>query len=90
MQMLWMIFHLVHSFFEVNLSVRIKQHNFIALLAPHNFMMTGKLIIKTKSIRKLSNFNFHLTKTLYQNNNNLNNIGFFFTFFKGYRCNSYL
>jgi len=37
----------------------------------------------TESIRKLSNFNFQWTKTLYQNN--LNNITFFFTFFKGYK-----
>ena len=36
---------------------------------------------KTESIRKLSNFNFQWTKALYQNN--LNNITFFFTFFKG-------
>ena len=41
--------------------------------------------IKTESIRKLSNFNCQWTKTLYQNN--LNNIAFFFTFFKGYRQN---
>ena len=41
--------------------------------------------IKTESIRKLSNFNFQWTKTLYQNN--LNNIAFFFTFFKRYRYN---
>ena len=41
--------------------------------------------LKTKSIKKLSNFNFQWTKTLYQNN--LNNTAFFFTFFKGYRCN---
>ena len=33
------------------------------------------------------NFNFHWTKFSYQNN--LNNIAFFFTFFKGYRCNKY-
>ena len=39
--------------------------------------------INTDSIRKLSNFNYQRTKTLYQNN--LNNIAFFFTFFKGYR-----
>ena len=39
--------------------------------------------IKMESIRKLSNFNFQWTKTLYQNN--LCNIAFFFTFFKGYR-----
>ena len=41
--------------------------------------------IKTESTRKLSNFNFQWTKTLYQNN--LNNITFVFTLFKGYRCN---
>ena len=42
---------------------------------------------KTESTRKLStgNFNFQWTKTLYQNN--LKNIAFFFTFFKGLRCN---
>ena len=40
--------------------------------------------IKTKSIRKLSNFNFQWTnKTLYPNN--LNNIAFFFTLFNGNR-----
>ena len=37
--------------------------------------------IKTESTRKFSNFNFQWTKTLYQNN--LKNIAFFFTFFKG-------
>ena len=37
--------------------------------------------IKTESIRKLSNFNFQWAKSLYQNN--LKNITFFFTFFKG-------
>ena len=36
-------------------------------------------------IRKLSNFNFQWTKTLYRNN--LNNIVFIFIFFKGYRYN---
>ena len=35
-----------------------------------------------ESIRILSNFNFQWTKTYYQNN--LSNIAFFFTFFKGY------
>ena len=44
---------------------------------------------ETKSIRKLSNFNFQWTKTLYQNN--LHNIATishsFFTSFKGYRHN---
>ena len=37
--------------------------------------------INTESTRKLSNFNFQWTKTLYQNN--LKNIVFLFTFFKG-------
>ena len=39
----------------------------------------------TQSISKLSNFNFQWAKTLYQKS--LNNVAFFFTFFKGYRCN---
>ena len=41
---------------------------------------------KTESTRKLRNFNFQWGKTLYQNN--LTNIAFFFTFFKGLRCNN--
>ena len=41
--------------------------------------------IETESTRKLSNLNFQWTKILYQNN--LNNIAFFFTFFKGCRYN---
>ena len=41
---------------------------------------------KTESIRKLSNFNFHWTKTLYQNNLT-KYIALSFTFFKGYRYN---
>ena len=41
--------------------------------------------VKKESIRKLSKFNFQWTKTLYHNN--LNNIAFFFTFFKSYKCN---
>ena len=41
---------------------------------------------KTESTRKLSNFYFQWGKTLYQNN--LTNIAFFFTFFKGLRCNN--
>ena len=40
--------------------------------------------IKMESIRKLSNFDFQWTKTLYQNN--LKHIAVFFTFFTGYRC----
>ena len=46
----------------------------------HTNFKLGRMF-KTESIRKLSNFNFQWTKTLYQNN--LNNIAFFFTFFKG-------
>ena len=53
-------------------------------------MMMMKILVtddgfKTESIRKLSNFNCQWTETLYQNN--LNNIAFFFTFFKDYRYN---
>ena len=43
----------------------------------------SKCYFKTESIRKLSNFNFQGTKTLYQND--FNNTGFFFTLFKGYK-----
>ena len=43
------------------------------------------LILKRESIRKLSSSNFQQTKSLYQSV--LNNIAFFFTFCKGYRCN---
>ena len=43
-------------------------------------------VIKTEFTKKLSNFNFQWTKTLYQNN--FKNIEFFFTFFQGLlRCN---
>ena len=40
-----------------------------------------KFEIKTEFTRTLSNFNFQWTKSLYQNN--LKNIAFFVTFFKG-------
>ena len=46
------------------------------------FVITTVNSIKTECIRKLSNFNFQGTKTLYQNN--LNNIALFFTFLKAY------
>ena len=39
---------------------------------------------KTKSIRKLSNFNFQWTKTLYQNN--FKHSAFFFTLFRSFKC----
>ena len=53
-------------------------------------MMMMKIVVtddgfKTESVRKFSNFNCQWTKTMYQNN--LNNIAFFFTFFKDYRYN---
>ena len=44
--------------------------------------------IDVKSIRKLSNFNFHWTKNLYQNN--LKNIAFFFTFSRDIDVINYL
>ena len=57
----------------------------ISQLAP-DFRYLQKLALKTpESIRKLNNFNFQWTKTLYQNN--LKHIAFFFTFFESYGCN---
>ena len=50
-----------------------------------NVVMARFLKFKAKSTRKLSNFNFQWTKTLYQNN--LKNIAFFFAFLKGLTCN---
>ena len=49
------------------------------------YLVKYRIHIKTESIRKLSNFNFQWTKTLYQNN--LKHIAFFFTFFESYGCN---
>ena len=43
----------------------------------------SKCYFKTESIRKLSNFNFQGTETLYQND--FSNTAFFFTLFKGYK-----
>ena len=56
---------------------------FVELLAPTLVDLLKK--VKMESIRKLSNFNFQWTKTLFQNN--LKHIAFFFTLFKGYGCN---
>ena len=42
-------------------------------------------VLKTKSIGKLSNFNFQGAKTLYQNI--FKHIALFFRLFNGYRCN---
>ena len=47
-----------------------------------SFPTLGPLVkIQTESTRKLSNFNFQWTKTLYQNN--LKNIALFFYIFQG-------
>ena len=58
------------------------EHNFNT----HHELSAPPSHFKTESIRKLSNFIFQRTKALYQNF--LNNIAFFFTFFKGYRYNT--
>ena len=42
------------------------------------------VLIKTESVRKLKNFNFQWTKTLYQNN--FNYLAFFFTLLEDYKC----
>ena len=47
-------------------------------IAKHVLSRLESSYFKTESIRKLSNFNFQWTKTLYQNN--LNNIAFFFSY----------
>ena len=50
----------------------------------HNIHVTKKKqLFKMVSIRKLSNYNFHWTKTLCQNN--FNHIAFLFTLFEGYK-----
>ena len=42
------------------------------------------VVIKTESFRKLRNFNFQWTKTLYQNN--FNYLAFFSTLLEDYKC----
>ena len=46
----------------------------------------SKIELKTESIRKLSNFYFQWTKTLFQNN--FNHSAFFFTLFECYKCHN--
>ena len=76
----------LHLLFQIQHSMGVNSRRFLYPgQEPHCTRQLHITCIKTESIRKLSNFNFHWTKTLYQNN--LNNIAFFFTFFKGYRCN---
>ena len=65
-------------------------HPFINLVCnrrskQYNVSLFCSVKIKMESTRKLSNFHFLQTKTLYQNN--LKNIAFFFTLFTSYRCN---
>ena len=43
--------------------------------------------IKTEPIRKLGNFKFQWTKTMYMYQDILSHIAFFYTLFKGYKCN---
>ena len=45
------------------------------------------MVLRLTFIRKLTNFNFRCTKTLYQNN--FKHIAFFFTLFDGYKCNNF-
>ena len=65
---------------------------FVPPLSPHLnrsflffffFLNPAGIMFKTEPIRKLSNFDFYWTKTLYPSN--LNKIKIFFAFFKGYR-----
>ena len=73
---------------QTNWNPPIGKNNMVKKTQTQNKITTkrGKIIIfKTESIRKLSNSNFQWAKTLYHSI--LNNIAFFFTFFKGYRCN---
>ena len=44
-----------------------------------------QMVLRLTFTRKLTNFNFRWTKTLYQNN--FKHIAFFFTLFNGYKCN---
>ena len=50
-----------------------------------DYQIKTKKEINTESIRKLSNFYFQWTKTLYQNK--FKQIAFFFPVFEGYKCN---
>ena len=43
--------------------------------------------IKTEPIRKFGNFKLHWTKTMYMYQDILSHIAFFYTLFKGYKCN---
>ena len=50
-----------------------------------DYQIKTKKEINTESIRKLSNFYFQWTKTLYQNK--FKQVAFFLTIFEGYKCN---
>ena len=83
----WVFFHM-HFFYIFRTVCSVKEedlHEYVVV----NFLFLGMVMyaneFETKFIRKLSNFNFPWTKTLYQNN--FKHIAFFFTLFKGYKCN---
>ena len=61
--------------FEENYKMKDKNTIFTSL--------KNKQLFKMESISKLSNYNFHWTKTLCQNN--FNHIAFLFTLFEGYK-----
>ena len=90
---LFYIFRTVCSVKEEDLHVYVvvnffSQIIFVFLLLLGMVMYTNEVEtkeIKPKFIRKLSNFNFQRTKTLYQNN--FKHIAFFFTLFNGFKCN---
>ena len=67
----------------------IKTFKFLFWLFFSQFSLNMVIVSKWRNpLRNLSNSNFQRTKTLHQKEYFIiNNIAFFFTFFKGYRCN---
>ena len=92
----WVFFHM-HFFYIFRTVCSVKEEdlhvyvvvNFLSQVIFVFLLFLGMVMyaneFETKFIRKLSNFNFQWTKTLYQNN--FKHIAFFFTLFKGYKCN---
>ena len=58
---------------------------YLSLGAPNILLILTVKLIKTESTRKLNNFNFQWTKTLYQNI--LSHTAFLFTLFRSCRYN---
>ena len=86
-QIIFFIYNWLYQIFVTNQLVSsthfIIDYFYLHLTSWSHFPQLEKMLsIKMESIRKLSNFNFQWTKTLYQNV--WNNITFVFTFFKGY------